>query len=369
MGKTFNYFLLTVAALFAGVMPLAGAVSDQEATALFDAGHKAYTAGDYYEAGKKFTEAVEKAESPVIKANSLRAQVGAWRMCGLFYREFTAIDKLLSDYPEYTDFAESVNREFEIGEAFFRGRTEPAFWHLRWIPWLTEEDHTAEIFEKALKHAPFAAFAPQARLRLAFLYVESRRREKALEELRTLIRDYPGSDMRKYAMLALADELFILAKRGDGDGRYMTEANEVLARFKKEFPKSSENAWVDIKTMEGKDIQAERLRTMAEFYQKNGRTKAAERYLAQILRDYPDTGIAVESEKLLTEISGDFVPGAFTPDPRSRLPEYRSYKMPEESSRILLTPGENGNHFLIPVPRLKSEPVKVSPQQEKGEAK
>ena len=47
--------------------------------------------------------------------------------------------------------------------------------------------------------------------------------------------------------------------------------------------------------LEIKDIQAKRLRGMAEFYRRNGREETAERYLAQVLRDFPESLSAVES--------------------------------------------------------------------------
>ena len=346
--------LLACALLFAAALPARlAAGSDEEAVRLYSEGRKAYLDADYYRAGKLFVEAGEKAKSLAPKANSLLAEAGAWKMCGLYYREFKAIERLLHDYPEFADFTTSVEREFEIGDLFHQGFREPAFWALRRIPWLTEADHAIEIYEKALAHAPFAAAAARTRLRLAFLYAEDGKRSKAIEELRTLVRDYPQASERRYALLALADELMEMAKRGDGDGRYVGEAGEVLQRFRQEFPKAQEQPWVDRKLLEIKDIQAERLRGTAEFYRKNGREETAERYLAQVLRDFPESLSATESEKELSKLSSDFVPGgSVSVDPAARLPEYKTYKVPEEARHVLLTPGENGNHYLVPVPKI-----------------
>ena len=345
--------LLLTMTIVAAAFPSRLAAGDEDAIRLYSEGRKAYLAADYYRAGNLFTEAGEKAKSIAPKANSLLAEASAWKMCGLYYREFKAIERLLREYPEFADFTASVEREFEIGELFHKGAREPSFWALRWIPWLVEADHAIEIYEKALAHAPFSAAAPRARLRLAFLYAEDGKRPKAIEELRCLVRDYPQAPERPYALLALADELMEMAKRGDGDGRYVGEAGEVLERFRREFPNAPEMAWVKIKMLEIKDIQAERLHSMAEFYRKNGREETAERYLAQVLRDFPESLAAPESERELSRISSDFIPGGtVTADPSARLPEYKIYKVPEEARHVLLTPGENGNHYLVPVPDL-----------------
>jgi len=349
--KVLNLALLLAALTF----PARLAADDEEAIRLYSEGRKAYLAADYYRAGNLFVEAGEKAKSIAPKANSLLAESSAWKMCGLYYREFKAIEKLLREYPEFADFGASVEREFEIGDLFHQGAREPSFWALRWIPWLVEGDHAIEVFEKALAHAPFSAAAPRARLRLAFLYAEDGKRIKAIEELRCLVRDYPQAPERPYALLALADELMEMARRGDGDGRYINEAGETLERFRREFPNAPEISWVGIKMLEIKDIQAERLHGMAEFYRKNGREETAERYLAQVLRDFPESLPAVESEKELSQLSSDFVPGVVTANPAARLPEYKVYKVPEEARHVLLTPGENGNHYLVPVPDILSD--------------
>ena len=96
-------------------------------------------------------------------------------MCELYYREFKAIEKLLTLYPEYADFGPLIDREFELGELYFQGKREPAFWALRFIPWLTDEDHAEEIFKRALARAPFAKFGAKAHLRLAYIYDHSGR--------------------------------------------------------------------------------------------------------------------------------------------------------------------------------------------------
>ena len=118
-------------ALFCSTLSVAPGLlraDDAEASKLYSEGRKLYLDGAYYKAGGIFAEAEEKADSNAIKANSLLAQVGAWRMCELYYREYQAIEKLLTLYPEYADFGPMVEREYEIGDEFARGRREPAFW-------------------------------------------------------------------------------------------------------------------------------------------------------------------------------------------------------------------------------------------------
>jgi outer membrane protein assembly factor BamD (BamD/ComL family) len=351
--------------LMLGWLAFAAALSafadDAEASKLYDEGRKLYLDGSYYSAGKIFAEAEKTADSNAVKANSLLAQIGAWRMCELYYREFKAIEKLLTLYPEYADFAPLVEREFEIGELYSIGKRDPAFWALRFIPWLVEEDHTEEIFKRALDRAPFSKFSAKAHLRLAYIYDQAGKVRESIAQLREIVRDYPHSPQHKLAMLALAEGLLELSRRGDGDGAYIREAADVLSRFTVLYPDAEEKDWVRRRLLETKDIQAKRLYDMAEFYRKSGRQEAAERYLARIVSELPESSYAAKSEAELVELDSSYVPGDFPPDPDSRLPRIKAYSLPQEARHILISPGVGDHHFLIPVYDLKRDAATEPP--------
>ena len=349
-----KHWLICVLSGVAGVLY----ADDTSASAAYMAGRNAYLEGDYYQAATEFAKAEIEADSPAIKANALLAQIGAWRMCELYYREFQAIETLLTHYPEYANFSELIEREYAIGREFQSGKREPAYWSLRWIPWLTGPDKSSEIFSKALERAPFADSAPSARLRLAWIYDQEGKYKDSLNELRILVRDYPdSSESREYGYLALADGLLTLAQKGDGDGALTAEAVDALEELRRRNPSPEALEFANRKLLIARDRQAERLGEIAEFYQGRGRDDAAAAYLAQVLRDYPERRYAVEAEARLVEIDSTFTPGDFQPDSGARLPKFRSYELPEEATRTLIIPGENDNHYLLPVPNLKLEPA------------
>ena len=342
------------------------AASDENAAALYDAAYKLYADGRYYDAGKKFEEVELEAGDPLIRANSLRAQIGAWKMCGLLYREYTAIEKLLENYPEYADAGQLAAREYEIAELYYQGQREPAFWQLRWIPWLHDSDKSIEIYTKALTRAPFAEWSPQAALRLAYLLDKEGMKKEAAAQLENFVANYPSSELFKYGLLALANAYMDLAASGDGDGKYISLAFDRLLEFQKKFPDDKENEWVVRQIAQYRDMQSERLLDLAGFYAKTGRTDASERYLAKILADYPDSKSAPAAEKMMLELDDTFIPVSTSGEPRETLPQIKAYSIPLEADRILIVPGQNGNHYLRPVPDLKQE-VQSAPQ--KGDEK
>ena len=337
------------------------AASDAEAVKTYADGYKAYQAQEYYKAAKLFEDARLLADNPTIKANSLRALVGAWKMSKMPYREFKAIEALLSGYPEFANFQELVKREYELGAAYYRGEREPAYWQLRKIPWLQGENKCIEIYTAALKRAPFMPEAPGARLCLAHLYDEDGNTKASLEQYRIIIRDFPESEACRYALTALANGLLILAGQGDGDGKYMAEAVDVLNMFRKKYPKADELPWVERKLLECKNIQAKKHYDTACFYARSGQKEAACRYFAIVLRDYPDSPAAADAEKMLVTLDKSFTPGDFQSGKSGHLPKLKTYTVPSEAERVLIVPRRD-NSYLVPVPDLSN---KTNPIQEK----
>ena len=345
--------------------------SDNTAAAAYSEGYSLYQNRDYYNAAKKFEESERQADSPAIKANSLLARAGAWKMCGMIYRELECIDALLTRYPEYADYKVQSERLFEIGDLYYAGTREPAYWHFRWIPWLNNGDKTIDIYKKALERAPFSPSAARARLRLAYLLDKDGRVKESIEHLRIIVKDFPKSEEYRYSILALAEGLFLRAEHGDGDGRLAKEAYEMLKLYEKKYPKTDEMTWVKRRILQYQDSQAQRLFEMAEYYERHNRKEASKRYYSNIISKYPLSKLAPDAEHKLIALDPTFTPGKFTKDPDSRLPQLRAYKIPQEASRVLISPGIDKNtHFLRPVMDLKGpEVTRQEPETPKQDSK
>lgn len=322
---------------------------DTEASRLYQKGLDQVKAKEHYDALKTFKEAEVMAKSNTIRANSIRAQIGAAKLAGLPWREFELIEELLRRFPEYANVPAAVDREYELGDLYFKGKREPAFYAMRMIPWLVGPDKTEEIYTAALKRAPYADQAPAARLRLAFIYDQKGETKKSLDELRTVVKVFPKSSSYKLALLALGYGCYEMAIRGDGDGRYARECAAMSELFIEKFPEDPAIPMVRRNLQRIRDAQAKQLYEMAEFYRRQGRKEASGRYLARVVREFPETEVAPRSENQLSELDRTFTSGDFS-DASPRHESYKTFKLPEEAERILLVPGERGN--LLPVPDL-----------------
>jgi outer membrane protein assembly factor BamD (BamD/ComL family) len=349
MTKKIRSFLFLCAAL--GTFLLCA--DDAGAVKAYEKGLALVKAKKYYDALKSFKDSELLAKSNTIRANSLRAQIGAAKLAGLPWQEFELIEALLTRFPEYADVSAAVKREYELGDMFFKGKREPAFYAMRMIPWLTGPDKTLEIYSGALKRSPYAPEAAAARLRLAFIYDRQGDIMKSLEQLRIVVNKFPGSKSYKLALLALGHGCYELAVRGDGDGRYARECAEMSKRFLKAYPDDVSVPMVKRNLQRIRDAQARRLYEMADFYRRQGRTEAAARYHARVIREYPETLIAPDSEKKLAAIDRTFTPGDFPGEGTPRFAQYKVAELPVEAESVLFFPGEKEQHNLLPVPDLK----------------
>lgn len=322
---------------------------EAEANVRFNAGLSDYKSGRYVEAADNFMAARLLTDTPSMKLKALERAAMAYRNANLRLKEFECVETMLNAYPSLVDFKQLVDREYEIGNAFFAGHRDPAYWSLRWIPWLTGEDMTESIYSAALGHAPFSSYAPQARLRLARMYIDDGKSEKALIQLRELTGKYPDSEEKRYGYLELVSALMHLARFGDGDGAYNREANEVMELYLRKYPDSKEADWIRKRVLEAKDINARRLYDLARFYQRTGVTKPAERYLNKVLREYPDSLSADNSERLLSKLDRDFSPLKFRPEIESRFQSFEEKGIPAVSEPVMITPEGSNGKWLLPI--------------------
>jgi tetratricopeptide (TPR) repeat protein len=325
--------------------------------------------GNANKAGELALEASKTANDPVLKANALHLAVKAFRTGKMLYKEFQALDELALNYAPYTNMEATANRMMEIGDLYFAGEREPMFWSFRWVPWLKDKDRTQELYKRALERAPFAKGAPRARMRMAVHLLDDGKSSEALELLRESVRQSESkhqADLElKYSYLVLAEQLFGLAARGDGDGKYYQEALEVCDAFQKKFPSAPEIETVELWKLKAKDVRAKQLLDMADFYNKSEKITPATRYLNEILTKYPDTKYAVEAEKRLVKMDKTFVPVAVLPEPGERHLKYDAYATPAEEKKILVTPADSDNRFLLNVYDIKSRPANDEDKEKK----
>jgi outer membrane assembly lipoprotein YfiO len=318
-------------------------------------------ANDWRGAAKKYKAAFLYADNHVVKANALKKEAEAYRNAKLYYKEFKCLKTLLENAPEQINFKETVDREYEIANLFYSGYRETPY---TWMPWIKDDNHALEIYQAIQKQSPYAKYIPTLLLKLCSLYLDDGKNKKAEEAYKVIIEEHGNSTAAKTAYLDLAHLYLQLAKRGDGDGHYTTEARSILQEFIKQYPNSPETLWAKNSITQTYEIGAERLFRLAEYYNDKGNPKTAKRYIRDILVNYPETKAVVKAEGMLDSIDMPLYP-APKESPKKKVKEKSKYaikSLPQVSHEILVIPQNSENKWLRPIieePLLKDKKVRT----------
>ncbi len=345
--------IMIPAVLALALMPGLLSADNTEANEKFALGLELFKAGDFEGAAGKFKDAQILADDQLLKCRALQEAQKSYKAAGLRYKEFEILERLIKGYPTHIDFAASVEREYILGNEYFQGYRDPVY---TWIPIFKVTDKTMEIYEAALRNGPYSKHAPDARLRLGRLYLDNGKNDEGIKALRETIKMYPETKAARYAMLELGSALTQLAEKGDGDGAYAKEATEVLNQFLEKYPKAPEAGWVKETIVKIHDIKAERLNKLATFYYKKENDDAAQRYLTEAIKDYPEADTTTKSEELLSKIDTTYeVKENQTPPQRDFISYGKPKSLPKVDMPIVISPENSNGKWLLPIRDLKIE--------------
>ena len=330
------------------------AASDTEGNNFFTRGRDKEKEGSFRKAAACYMDAHFAADSSVLRGNALIAAARAYRKAELYGAEFDCLQKLLREHLNGINFTQVTERIYAVGDLYFAGHRDL---FADWLPFIKREDRTFEIYEAALAAAPCFPRAAETRLRLARLYIDDQKVLKALEHLRAIRKLHSDKPAGKFAMLELCSLLSQMSERGDGDNSYSRQAIEACDEYSKLYGASPENQYVVKIRQQVRNRIAARLRSTGSYYYKSGKKALAERYLANVVRDYADTESAVPSEDLLARINSEYdVPSRSVPVKKA-VERFRTVPIPEEDQPIMVTPEESSGKWLLPVRDLRKSVV------------
>ena len=334
---------------------LTASAADQDANTFFSQGRDREKAESYRRAASRYMEAHFMADSSVLRGNALIAAARAYRKAELYGEEFDCLQRLVAEHLTEIDFTRVVDREYQIGDLFFAGHRDIA---VSWLPFIREKDRTVEIYEAVLKNAPCHRRAGETRLRLSRIYIDDQQPDKAIPHLREVPKLQPGTPAAKYAMLELCSLLYQMAERGDGDSSYSRQTIEACDKYLEAYPGTEEVPWVMLTRQKARNGIAARIHAVGYYYYRSGKPELAEKYLAEVVRNYSNTEQAAASENLLARIDQEFE----VPPGQAR--RYRPYKekihlgnVPPEDEPIIISPARDSSPWLQPIRDLRRSPA------------
>lgn len=254
---------------------------------------------------KKWDDAIEYGENLTSYRPKTPSGKEALYFLGIAHFEKNNLEKaneyftayLTKDFmPEH--FEEVIEYKFKIAEKYRLGVGKPLFGSEKMPNWIPAEDDALKIYDEVINALPQSEMAIKSLFNKAQLHFEFAEYKKAAEAAESLISKYPKHALAIESFLLISKSYFKQAdpKHHENDLLNLAEIN--LAQFKKSFPLEERTKTVeeDIKAM--KEVYAEGLFEVAQFYNKKKESDATALYFRKIKTDFPNTKVAGKIREL-----------------------------------------------------------------------
>jgi len=248
-----------------------------------------------FTARKEYSTAIHKLEQLMqyFPASPLAAKaqfrIGEiYQLNGDWQRAFKAYKKVIDNYPGSDLVTESIGRQFAIGEVRTQKDTG-RFSFFRKDP--------SDMLSQTVDAAPYAAGAVKALYDLGHYQFRRGEYPECLETFDRLTNNYPESEYTEQAEFEAAQAAFKLYRKQENNNVMLTSAGNRLARFLVKYPDGRNRPAAESLDRQVRELLAEKVLAVAEFYAKNKQAKAAGVYYQKVIRDYPDTAAAEKAKK------------------------------------------------------------------------
>ncbi|NGX50877.1 MAG: Outer membrane protein assembly factor BamD [Chlamydiae bacterium] len=236
------------------------------------------------------------------------AREGLYYLGVAYYKlgEFEYSNQAFSDYlkEELTAkfFEQTIRFKFEIALAFEEGARNHLFGWRRMPKWLPAYDEAIAIYDEVITTMPRNDLAAQSLYRKGKLLLRMEEYKTSVEAFRILIRRFPKHPLSPEGYLGIANVYLTQCEKEFPDSDRLDLAEINLRKFRYHFPGESRLADAEKLLLDMKERLAEDLLEIAEFYERTKKEKAAAIYYATIVKKYPETKVAIKSQKRLERL-------------------------------------------------------------------
>ncbi len=199
---------------------------------------------------------------------------------------------------EYFDRA--IQRQYQIADAFLKGRKIKAMWMFR----VSGIDKGIEILNGIADRAPGTVIAEKALLRVADHHYDTGQVVKAVESYDHYIKTFPQSPRKRmsHAMLRAARARYAQYRGEAFDDTPLTDAQQRFMIFLDRYREEANKANVPMVLSQIKTALVRRYYTSAKFYKRIGRKTAAIFYYRKVVAQDSDSGLAKLAKDALVDL-------------------------------------------------------------------
>ena len=237
---------------------------------------------------------------------------------GRYIKAYERFKEQMERYPTGEFYDRALQRQYEIADAFLKGRKRRA-----WIFRVSAVDRGIEILDGIAIRVPGTEVAEKALLRIADYHYDAKRVVEAVEAYDNYIKMFPHSprQRRGHAMLRAARAMYAQYRGEAFNDTPLIEAQQRFRNYAGHYPEQANEANVPMVLSQIRNALVRRDFASAKFYQRVGRKTAAIFYYRKVANQSAESHWARRAEDALTALGAKPAPRGKSrtkPQPRTQ---------------------------------------------------
>ncbi|WP_322281421.1 tetratricopeptide repeat protein [Prosthecobacter sp.] len=282
------------------VVPMASERDTQEAaaSALLAQARLAHNAGKAGKAQGLYQAIVKKYPFTVSAGEASFQNALIIRHVGKMDAAFEAFQAFIQAYRDSPRFAEAIEKQYEIAEEAKGGKKQSG---LLLLPMKLNTSEVIGFYEQIIKNAPFGKYAPLAQFSIAEIQQDMKEKDKAVAAYQKVVENYPNTSQAAEAQFRIGSISNIAAQRSE-DASNLLAARDALRTYIASNPAGERKQETEMILSQVNTAEANQSLTVAKFYKRIGKTKAAAIYLNEALK-FGSPEVSAEARTLLAELA------------------------------------------------------------------
>lgn len=284
------------------VAPMASERETQEAAAsvILAEARLAQNAGKTGKAHNLYQALVKKYPFTPSAAEAAFQNALIIRHTGRMDDAFEALQSFLNDYRDSPRFNEAIEKQFELAEEAKGGRKQRG---LLLVAMKMNSSDIIEFYDRIIRNAPFGKYAPLAQFSIAEIQQDLNEKDKAVAAYQRVVENYPGTSQAAEAQFRIGSISNIAAQRSE-DASNLLAARDALRTYIASNPGGERKQETEMILSQVNTAEANQSLTVAKFYKRMGKTRAAAIYLNEALK-YGSAEVSAEARTLLAELAAE----------------------------------------------------------------
>ncbi|WP_395742569.1 tetratricopeptide repeat protein [Prosthecobacter sp.] len=211
---------------------------------------------------------------------------------------FDALQAFIQSYRDSPHFSEAIEKQFEIAEEAKGGRKQRG---ILLISMKMNSSDVIKFYEKIIKNAPFGKYAPLAQFSIAEIQQDLKEKDKAIAAYQKVVENYPNTSQAAEAQFRIGSISNIAAQRSE-DASNLLAARDALRTYIATNPTGDRKQETEMILHQVNTAEANQSLTVAKFYQRVGKTKAAAIYLNEALK-FGSPEVSAEARTMLAQLA------------------------------------------------------------------